>query len=105
MACGLELRAPFLDTRLFDVVRRVPASLRISPAKQLLREAVPELPEWVSGPKRCFQFPFAAWAEREWRPVFADADAASPVPAGTWYRRWSVLVLKHWIERMRVHGS
>jgi asparagine synthase (glutamine-hydrolysing) len=105
MACGLELRAPFLDVTLFEAVARVPAAIRLASAKQLLRAAVPELPAWVSGPKQCFQFPFADWMDGEWRPVFTDIDARSPVATGTWYRKWCLLVLHDWIERMKRHGG
>ena len=104
MACGVELRAPFLDRQLFEIVASVPAAVRLAAAKKLLRDAVPELPEWVNGPKRCFQFPFDEWAAHEWRPLFDAADADSPVPTGTWYRKLSLLVLKQWMERMKMHG-
>ena len=102
MACGLELRAPFLDRVLFDVTAAVPPAVRLHSAKQLLRDAVHELPPWVTGPKRCFQFPFADWLDGEWREVFAAADARSPVRTGTWYRQWCLLVLNDWMERMKV---
>ena len=101
MACGLELRAPFLDRVLFDVTAAVPPAVRVNSAKQLLRDAVHELPPWVMGPKRCFQFPFADWLDGEWREVFAAVDARSPVPTGTWYRQWCLLVLNDWMERMK----
>jgi len=104
MACGLELRAPFLDRVLFDVTAAVPAAVRLNPAKQLLRDAVPELPAWVTGPKRCFQLPFADWLDGEWREVFGAVDARSPVPTGTWYRQWCLLVLDDWIKRMTTCG-
>jgi asparagine synthase (glutamine-hydrolysing) len=68
MANGVELRAPFLDSTLFDVVARVPAAVRLASAKRLLRDAVQELPPWVTGPKRCFQFPFDEWIDGEWQP-------------------------------------
>ncbi len=103
MACGVELRAPFLDGPLFDTLSRIPASIRLASAKRLLRQAVPELPPWVDGPKRCFQFPFDEWASREWRGVFAGADAHSPVPLGTWYRKLSIVVLTDWMEKMNSH--
>lgn len=103
MACGLELRAPFLDRVLFDVVARVPPAVRLGAAKQMLRDAVHELPPWVTGPKRCFQFPFADWLDGEWRHMF-DAAVPSPVPTGTWYRKWCLFVLTDWMERMKADG-
>jgi len=104
MACGVELRAPFLDATLFDIVARVPSSIRLAAGKRLLRDAVAELPPWVAGPKRCFQFPFADWAEGAWATVFAGTDARSPVRAETWYRKMCVHVLEHWLHRMKADG-
>jgi asparagine synthase (glutamine-hydrolysing) len=104
MACGVELRAPFLDATLFDTVAKVPSAVRLASAKRLLRDAVAELPPWVSGPKRCFQFPFEDWAANEWRPVFVGIDARSPVPTETWYRKVCLHVLDHWMARMRADG-
>ncbi|HEX8031737.1 MAG TPA: asparagine synthase-related protein, partial [Vicinamibacterales bacterium] len=105
MACGVELRAPFLDRVLFDATAAVPSAVRLTASKQLLRDAVPELPAWVGGPKRCFQFPFADWSKGEWRDTLAAVDAWSPVPTGPWYRQWCLMVLGDWIERMKVHGG
>lgn len=104
MACGVELRAPFLDTTLFDVLSRIPSSERLASAKRFLRDAVTELPPWVTGPKRCFQFPFDAWVSGEWRPVFAEVEQNSPVPTETWYRKMCLHVLDHWIDRMKSDG-
>jgi asparagine synthase (glutamine-hydrolysing) len=100
MAWGVELRAPFLDVRLFEAAAKIPATLRLGPSKRLLRDSVPELPAWVDETKRCFQFPFDDWMKREWRPVFADIEARSPVPMQTWYRKWCVFMLDHWLARM-----
>lgn len=104
MACGVELRAPFLDVPFFEAVSSVPAAVRLRPAKQLLRNAVPELPPWVTGPKRCFQLPFEDWMTGEWRDVFADRAGATPVAAESWYRKWCLLALHHWLERMKMDG-
>lgn len=101
MAFGLELRTPFLDGPLVDVLSRVPPRTRVAPGKQLLRRAVPELPDWVTGrPKQCFQFPFEQWLGAEWSDLRADAGRHCGVPANTWYRNWSVFVLESW---MRAH--
>ena len=104
MASGVELRAPFLDATLFDIVAKVPAAVRLASAKQLLRDAVHELPPWVAGPKRCFQFPFDDWIDGEWRPMFAGLDARSPVPTETWYRKVCLYVFDHWVDRMKTDG-
>ncbi len=36
MAHGLELRVPFLDIRLFDVLRKLPAATRLQPGERFL---------------------------------------------------------------------
>lgn len=101
MAFGLELRTPFLDGPLVDVLSRVPAPLRVAPGKDLLRRAVPELPDWITGrPKQCFQFPFEQWLGAEWSDLRADAGRHCNVSDNTWYRKWSVFVLESW---MRAH--
>jgi asparagine synthase (glutamine-hydrolysing) len=107
MASGLELRVPFLDRRLADTLGSIPADLRLRPPKQLLLDAVPEVPAWIrSQPKRGFLFPMEHWLGREWREVFAGIDRTSPVPTGTWYRKWCVFVLEQWVDRMKrdCHG-
>lgn len=102
LAWGLELRTPFLDAGVVDAVAQVPAPVRLAAGKRLLVEAVPEVPEWVRcQPKRCFQFPFGQWLDGEWRDVFAEVDRTSPVPTGTWYRKWSVFMFERWMTR---HG-
>src|SRR5438046_9671198 len=62
MAHGLELRVPFVDARLFDALVAIPGSVRLRKGKQLLLDAVPEIPAWVRNqPKRGFRFPFEDW--------------------------------------------
>ena len=98
MAFGVELRTPFLDRDLFDVVARIPASRRLEAGKRLLLDAVPNLPDGVAWrPKRCFQFPFDDWLDQEWQQLFASIERTCPVPAGRWYRKWCVFVLEHWL--------
>jgi asparagine synthase (glutamine-hydrolysing) len=97
MAHGLELRVPFLDRPLLDTVARIPAAMRLRPGKQLLIEAVPEIPEWIARqPKRGFLFPFEQWLGTQWREVFTALDQRSPVPLQTWYRKWAVFALDRW---------
>ena len=101
MAFGLELRTPFLDAGLVDAVSRVPAAQRLAAGKQLLLQAVPDLPDGIAyGPKRCFQFPFQDWLRGEWQETFSSVDRTCPVRTGTWYRKWCVFVLEHWLERV-----
>lgn len=100
MAHGLELRVPFLDLPLADALARIPAALRLRTGKQLLLQAVPEVPAWIaSQPKRGFLFPFDQWLGAEWREVFGALDRTCPVPTQTWYRKWAVFVFERWRER------
>ncbi|MBA3406423.1 MAG: asparagine synthase [Gemmatimonadaceae bacterium] len=93
MAHGLELRVPFVDARLFAAVSAIPAYHRLRPGKQLLLEAVPEIPHWVRGqPKRGFRFPFQQWVEEGFGERLSIAERKTTVPLVTWYRRWALAV-------------
>jgi asparagine synthase (glutamine-hydrolysing) len=94
MAHGLELRVPFVDTRLYETLSRIPVDLRLRPGKQLLLEAFPEIPEWIRNqPKRGFRFPFEEWMQSGFGDVLMIADSNTTVPLVTWYRRWALAVL------------
>ena len=102
MAHGLELRVPFVDRAFLEQAVAVPASLRLRPGKQMLLDAVPEIPAWVANqPKKGFVFPFERWLGGTWGERFDAVTRDSPVPLDTWYQRWSVFVLHHWMKR---HG-
>ena len=91
MAHGLELRVPFVDGRLLETLWAIPASVRLRQGKQLLLEAVPEIPEWVRNqPKRGFRFPFQSWMEKGFSGLLEDANKQSPVELKAWYRTWAV---------------
>lgn len=91
MAHGLELRVPFVDNRLFHALAAIPASVRLRQGKQLLLEALPEIPIWVRNqPKRGFRFPFQDWMQGDFGETLAAADRTKIVPLVTWYRRWAL---------------
>src|SRR5262249_14644003 len=76
MAASLELRVPFCDHRLVDVVARIAPELR-SPGfqlKALLKEMMaPLLPrEVLEHPKRGFTLPLAAWVKGSLRSLALD---------------------------------
>src|SRR5437762_13510219 len=48
MAWSLELRVPFVDRKLIEIIGRIPAAMRLAKGKQILLKAVPEIPEWVA---------------------------------------------------------
>ncbi|MBX7209098.1 MAG: asparagine synthase (glutamine-hydrolyzing) [Verrucomicrobiaceae bacterium] len=100
MARGLELRVPFVDRVLFERIAAVPAVLRLRQGKQMLLDAVPEIPEWVRNQrKRGFMFPFEKWLEEDWKQPFADAASKVPYGRPSWYQSWAVFVLEHWLRR------
>jgi asparagine synthase (glutamine-hydrolysing) len=100
MAWSLELRVPFVDAKMISTIQKIPADLRLASGKQLLLDAVPEIPEWVRNrPKQGFTFPFEQWITGEWQEVFARIDRESPVRLYNWYRRWCIFALDSFIER------
>jgi asparagine synthase (glutamine-hydrolysing) len=100
MAWGLELRVPFVDRQLLEVVARIPAGRRLRPHKAMLLEAVPEVPEWIAqAPKRGFALPFEQWLREDWRDLFAETTGpVGGVHAKTWYQRWSLFVFQRWMD-------
>jgi asparagine synthase (glutamine-hydrolysing) len=100
MAHGLELRVPLVDRALFELLARVPAKRRLRHGKQMLLDAVPEIPEWVRNQKkRGFVFPFEKWIDQKWGGAFAEATRKVPFSRPTWFMRWAVFVLDHWLKR------
>jgi len=99
MAHGLELRVPFVDKVLFDSIAQIPAPIRLRSGKQLLLEAVPEIPQWVfEHPKRGFLFPYEKWLDAKWGETFRSANTRIPFSNPSWYQRWAVFMLEHWIS-------
>jgi asparagine synthase (glutamine-hydrolysing) len=102
MAHGVEVRLPYLDTRLVETVTAIPQATRLSAGKALLVKAVPEIPSWIaSQPKRGFMFPVERWLGGAWQGVFDETDARTPVALRTWYRKWCVHALESWLRRVR----
>ena len=66
MACGLEVRAPFLDAELVDFIQALPPDFKLGPrneAKRLLKRAAASRlpPSIMSRPKKGFGIPVAKW--------------------------------------------
>jgi asparagine synthase (glutamine-hydrolysing) len=101
MSWGLELRVPFIDRTLLESIASIPSNLRLASGKQLLIQAVPEIPEWIfNRPKRGFFFPYERWMQAEWQDFFQDINYPANIPLKPWYRRWSLAILKHWWEQV-----
>ena len=105
MAWSIELRVPFVDRRVMEEVTSLPARWRLAKGKQILLDAVPEIPEWVRNrPKQGFTFPFRDWVTSEWGDVFTRIESESPVPLQSWYRTWCLFALDNFVERNRIEG-
>ncbi len=80
MACGLEVRAPFLDASLVDELQRLPSSYKYGNriSKRLLKAAVRHrLPSSILGrPKKGFGIPVARWLRGPLGPMM-DSFLAS----------------------------
>ena len=99
MAFSLELRVPLVDQVLIEAIAGIPSNIRLAPGKQLLIQAVPELPSLVfDRPKRGFTFPFEQWMAGEWRDYFPNVDYDKNILLKPWSRRWSLGILQHWWE-------
>jgi asparagine synthase (glutamine-hydrolysing) len=76
MACGLEVRAPFLDAELVDLVQSLPASFKFgrNRNKRLLkRAAAGRLPASIlARPKKGFGIPVASWLRGPLAPLMND---------------------------------
>jgi asparagine synthase (glutamine-hydrolysing) len=92
MRHGLELRLPFVDKRLFEVLRKIPPNIRLANRKELLLRSVPELPlEITNRKKHGFVFPFQQWLQEG-----LGHKLLSYTSKGPWYRSWSLSVLQYW---------
>ncbi|NJP09716.1 MAG: asparagine synthase (glutamine-hydrolyzing) [Leptolyngbyaceae cyanobacterium RU_5_1] len=97
MVWGLELRVPFVDRELLEAIAPIPAHLRLAPGKQLLVQAIPELPDWVvKRPKQGFCIPYERWLKNEWQDIVEPVTCPVNIPLSPWYRRWSLVVLQQW---------
>ena len=76
MACGLEVRAPFLDPPLIDLARRIPSSLKLRgfTTKHILKRAFRDdlPPEVLTRRKQGFGVPLDAWLRGPLRPAMEE---------------------------------
>ncbi len=103
MAWGLELRVPLVDRALLEAISSIPSPIRLATGKQLLIQAVPELPSWVvNRPKQGFSFPFQRWIGAEWQDYFGQVDCPKNISLNAWYRLWSLAILQYWWQQVSV---
>jgi asparagine synthase (glutamine-hydrolysing) len=130
MAHSLEVRVPFVDTKLEDYVLSLPGEWKLrarsSVPKPLLADAVADLlpRDFLARPKMGFTLPFEKWLQRNLRTEVSSVlrDSSRLAPAGVdakavekvwddflvkpraigWSRPWSLYVLAQWCEINRV---
>lgn len=103
MAHGLELRVPLVDRVLLETISSIPSNIRLAPQKQLLTQAIPELPFWILNlPKRGFSFPLQQWIGNEWNDYFPNVDSHKNISLKLWYRRWSLVLFNHWWHKVSI---
>jgi asparagine synthase (glutamine-hydrolysing) len=125
MAHSLELRVPFLDHPLVELLARIPPKFKRSPAdspKHLLVSSLPaKLPSEIwQRPKKGFALPFAVWLKDELRPMAEEAMLSQESPlrpfcnmdllqtmwdgflAGRvhWSRVWCAVVFARWYRQL-----
>ena len=125
MAHSLEVRVPFVDTKVVDYVLSVPGEWKVRPGggpKPLLVDAMADLlpPEFMRRPKMGFTLPFEKWLQQDLRNEVAsvlensgriaqtglNADEVVAVwrkflrnpRAVGWSRPWAIYVLAKWCE-------
>ena len=102
MNWGLELRVPFVDQALLEAVAPIPSNIRLQEGKKLLTQAITEIPDWVVNKhKKGFSFPFESWMDSEFGDYFQTSNMPLNISLTSWYRRWSLAILKHWWESVR----
>jgi asparagine synthase (glutamine-hydrolysing) len=124
MACGLEVRPPFLDHELLEVAARVPSRWKVhkGETKWLLKEAYRGRlsDDTLRRPKHGFEMPIDAWLRGPLRGMFEEtvlaprarvAGLVSQATVRQLYQThragvgrhgsvlWSVLILARWAER------
>jgi asparagine synthase (glutamine-hydrolysing) len=101
MANELELRVPFVDQCLIEILAKVPVDIRIHNRKKLLLEAVPEIPSWIAElPKRGFSLPFQQWRARDWFPRSSNGRTPPTVAGNSWYQHWTISILETWLQEI-----
>ena len=130
MAHGLEVRPPFLDHELLELMARVPSRWKVhnGESKWILKQAFgQELPyQLLDRPKHGFEIPVDAWLRGPLRQMFEArvlnqrarvSDLVDQAAAQRLYRShlsgigrhgnvlWSLLILACWAERYLCSGN
>jgi asparagine synthase (glutamine-hydrolysing) len=128
MANALEVRTPFLDHELIELVLQVPDAIKMPNSKTpkpLLVAAMGELlpEEIVNRPKMGFTLPFAPWMRKEMRAYceerlhglgkrayfnaqeieMAWQQFLNQHPSWHWSRLWTLVVLEEWLTENKIN--
>ena len=125
MAHSLELRVPFLDHKLVELLARVPAEAKKSggmPKALMLRALPTPLPQAVwNRPKLGFSIPFDLWLRGELKPMAEELLMSENSPLNSichaemlqqiwkgflrgkvrWTRVWTAIVFARWLQRVK----
>lgn len=129
MACGLEVRSPFLDHRLVEFCARIPSAMKISgfTQKAILKQAFArELPkEILRREKSGFTVPLSKWFRSELRDLAYDSLLGSGSEIRTlisqkriasmlqehstekrnWHvQLWRLLILENWLQSTKLYS-
>lgn len=124
MMCGLEVRSPFLDTKVLELAGQIPSEFKIRDGlgKWILRKTFePQFPmKLKSRPKQGFELPTDAWLRGPLKDVFHDEVLGPHSRLSQWvdlsYAKrlhrehaqgvgsyggtlWSLMFLEKWLER------
>ncbi|QOV23349.1 asparagine synthase (glutamine-hydrolyzing) [Anabaenopsis elenkinii] len=101
MNWGLELRVPLVDQALIAAVAPIPSHIRLQRGKKLLVDGVGQIPDWVvNRPKKGFHFPFESWMNDDFGDYFQNLNIPDNISLKPWYRRWSLAILRYWLEEV-----
>jgi asparagine synthase (glutamine-hydrolysing) len=101
MACGLEIRVPFVDNQFIEAISVIPSNLRLMFNKKLLIQAIPEIPHWVKDRRKMgFSFPFQKWIQKDWHENFKELPDFRDIQLDSWHRKFSILILEYWLHNI-----
>lgn len=108
MACGLELRVPFVDHILWESVSTICADMRLN-RKQILIRAFPEIPDWIKNhSKQGFSFPFEDWTFFNPSVELMQKLEVEGMRLKAWYQRWALSQIEYLLsveKRKSAFGS
>ncbi len=123
MANGIEIRVPFLDHKLVELMFSIPSSIKMKkgiPKPLLVNSLSKKLPDFIVDRKKMgFTFPFEIWMRGKMKSEvesvlltpteklsdFVSQDSIHKIWINflkkrcSWSRPWSLYVLKKWVDK------